>query len=108
MIISFGLLKIQALYTTLQHNLIKEKLTEYIEQTFNTEGSLLACNEKRLFFTSEQPTRYNLWSCHKICDALHCHLDTILIRFGSKLYRQIVVIPMGTKCSPLDLYDLLL
>ena len=40
MIISFGLLKIQALYTTLQHNLIKEKLTEYIEQTFNTEGSL--------------------------------------------------------------------
>ena len=28
------------LYTTLQHNLIKEKLTEFIEQTFNIEGSL--------------------------------------------------------------------
>ena len=28
------------LYTTLPHNLIKEKLTELIEQTFNREGSL--------------------------------------------------------------------
>ena len=28
------------LYTTLLYNLIKEKLTELIEQTFNREGSL--------------------------------------------------------------------
>ena len=39
------------LYTTLPHNLIKEKLTELIEQTFNREGSLyLACNDKNIFF----------------------------------------------------------
>ena len=31
-----------------------------------------------------------------MCDALHYLLDTIFIRFGSKLYRQIVGIPMGT------------
>ena len=38
------------LYTTLPHNLIKEKLTELIEQTFNREGSLyLACNDKSAF-----------------------------------------------------------
>ena len=44
------------LYTTLPHNLIKEKLAELIEQTFNREGSLyLACNDKNAFFTSEQP-----------------------------------------------------
>ena len=36
------------LYTTLPHNLIKEKNTELFEQTFNREGShYLACNEKR-------------------------------------------------------------
>ena len=47
-------------YTTLPHNLIKEKLTELIEQTYNREGSLyLACNDKNAFFTSEQPKRYN-------------------------------------------------
>ena len=90
------------LYTTLPHNLIKEKLTELIEQTFNREGSLyLACNDKNAFFTSEQPKQYKLWSCQKMCDALHYLLDNIFIRFGSKLYRQIVSIPMGTNCAPL-------
>ena len=53
------------------------------------------------FFTSEQPKRYKLWSCQKMCDALHYLLDNIFIRFGSKLYRQIVGIPMGTNCAPL-------
>ena len=39
------------LYTTLPHNLIKEKLTELIKQAFNREGSLdLACNDKNAFF----------------------------------------------------------
>ena len=48
------------LYTTLPHNLIQDKLTELIEQTFNREGSLyLACNVKNAFFTSEQPKRIN-------------------------------------------------
>ena len=43
------------LYTTLPHNLIKEKLTGLIEQTFNREGTLyMACNDKNAFFTSEQ------------------------------------------------------
>ena len=93
---------ISTLYTTLPHNLIKEKLTELIEQTFNREGSLyLACNNKNAFFTSEQPKRYKLWSCQKMCDALHYLLDNIFIRFGSKLYRQNVGIPMGTNCAPL-------
>ena len=36
-----------------------------------------------------------------MCDALHYLLDDIFIRFGSKLYRQIVGIPMGTNCAPL-------
>ena len=69
---------------------------------FYREGSLyLACNDKNAFFTSEQPKRYKLWSCQKMCDALHYLLDNIFIRFGSKLYRQIAGIPMGTNCAPL-------
>ena len=36
-----------------------------------------------------------------MCDALHYLLDNIFIRFGSKLYRQFVGIPMGTNCAPL-------
>ena len=60
------------IYTTLPYNLIKEKLTKLIEQTFNRERSLYwACNDKNAFFTSEQPNRYNLWSCQKMSDGLH-------------------------------------
>ena len=40
-------------------------------------------------------------------DALHYLFDNIFIRFGSKLYRQIVGIPKGTNCAPL-LADLFL
>ena len=56
---------------------------------------------KMPFFTSEQPKRYKSLSCQKMCDALHHLLHNIFIRFGSKLYRQIVGIPMGTNCAPL-------
>ena len=42
-----------------------------------------------------------MWSCQKMCDALHYLLDNLFIRFGPKLYRQIVGIPMGTNCAPL-------
>ena len=38
------------LYTTLPHNLTKEKRPEFIEHMFNSEGSFyLARNEKRAF-----------------------------------------------------------
>ena len=36
-----------------------------------------------------------------MCDALHYLLDNIFIRFGSKLYRQIVGVPTGINCAPL-------
>ena len=42
------------LYTTLPHNLIKDKLIDLIERTFQREGSpYLACNDRNAFFTSE-------------------------------------------------------
>ena len=52
-----------------------------------------------LFFTSAVYSNHNLWSCQKVCDALVYLLDNIFfIRFGTKLYRQIISIPMGTNC----------
>ena len=90
------------LYTTLPHNLIKEKFINLIEWTFKREGSLyIACNERQAFFTSEDTKRYKLWSCQNVCEALIYLLDNIYIRFGTTLYRQIVGIPMGTNCAPL-------
>ena len=100
------------LYTTLPHNLIKEKLVDLVERAskkfYKNEGTLyLACNNKRAFFTSTNDRGYTLWSCQNVCDAVSYYLDNIYIRFGNKLYRKIVGIPMGTNCAPLvaDLFS---
>ena len=95
------------LYTTLPHNLIKEKLLDLIERAckkFNkNEGSfyLAACNDKIAFCTSTDHRGYKLWSCQNVCDALSYLLENTYIRFGNKINRQIVGNPMGTNCAPL-------
>ena len=45
--------------------------------------------------------------CQKLCETLTVLLETIYIRFGTKLYRQFVGIPVSTNCAPL-LADLFL
>ena len=90
------------LYTTLPHNLIKEKLINLIEWTFKRECSpYIACNERQAFFTSGDTKRFKLWSCQNVCETLIHLLNNIYIRFYTKLYRQIVGIPMDTDCDPL-------
>ena len=63
-----------------------------------------------LFFTSDVYKNDKLWSCQKVCEALVYRLDNILIRFGTKLYRQIIGISMVTYFAPLvgDLFLFLL
>ena len=53
------------------------------------------------FLLQKKPKKYHAWSCQNVCDALNFLLDNNFIRFGTKLYRQVVEIPMGTNCAPL-------
>ena len=92
------------LYTALPHNLIREKLLDLIERAFyKKEGELyLACSDKKAFFTSRgRCGGYQLWSCQNVCGALSFLLDSVCVGFGTRLYRKIVGIPMGTNCAPL-------
>ena len=66
-----------------------------------SEGSLKRLNERKAFFTSSDQSRYTLWSCQNVCDALSYLLDNIYIGFGTKLYRKNVGIPMGTNWASL-------
>ena len=49
----------------------------------------------------QETKKYHAWSCQTACDALTVLLDNIFLRFGTKLYRQVVGITMGTNCAPL-------
>ena len=53
------------------------------------------------FLLQKTLKNYHAWSCQSVCDALTFLLDNIFIRFGTKLYRQVVGSPMGTNCAPL-------
>ena len=87
------------LYTTLPQNLIKGKLLDLIE--WNFKRALKTMVHFIWHVMTENLFSLPLWSCQNVCDALSYLLDNIYIRFGTKLYRQIVGIPMGTNCAPL-------
>lgn len=90
------------LYTTLPHNLIKEKLIPLIEKTFAREQSkYLACNKYRAFFTDIPDRNYTVFTCDDFCKSLIFLIDNIFIRFDKTVYRQTIGIPMGTNCAPL-------
>ena len=90
------------LYTTLPHNLIKDKLIDLIEVPSREKGLLtLHVVTEMHFLLQKNLKKYHAWSCQNVCDALTFLLDNIFIRFGTKLYRQVVGIPMGTNCAPL-------
>ena len=94
------------LYTTLPHHIIKYKPIDLIElnERFLESTHFIWLVTKDVLFSllkSDVNKSYKLWSCKNICEALVYHLDDIFIRFGNKLYRQIVGIPMETNCAPL-------
>ena len=61
-----------------------------IQKSIKNYGSLyLACNDRKVFFTSSDQSLYTLWSCQNVCDALSYPLGGIF--WG----------PMGTNCAPL-------
>ena len=50
---------------------------------------------------TEKTKKYHAWSFQSVCDALTVLMDNNFIRFGTKLYRQVLGILMGTYCAPL-------
>ena len=90
------------LYTTLPHNLLKINLLILLKVPSREKAllTLLVVTEMHSLL-QKKTKKYHAWSCQNVCDALTFLLDNIFIRFGTKLYRQVVGIPMGTNCAPL-------
>ena len=82
------------LYTTSPHHLINDKLIGLINRTFFRENTqYLACKEECAFFSFLMYAINTLYGLLKnICDALVCLLDNIFISFGTKLYRQTILV----------------
>ena len=81
-----------ALYATLPYNLIKDKLIDLIERTFNREGIEM----QRIFLLRKNLKKYQ----HGLVEMYVMRLP-FCSGLRTKLYRQEVGIPMGTNCAPL-------
>ena len=67
---------------------------DLLERIFQREGLYITCNDRQDFPSSDAVN--NFWSCQRVCEAHTFLFDIIYIRVGSKLYRQIEGIPIGT------------
>ena len=78
-----------------------KKLIDLIERP-SREKALLTLHvmtEMHFFLLQKNLKKYHAWSCQNVYDALTFLLDNIFIRFGNKLYRQVVGFPMVTNCA---------
>ena len=90
------------LYTSLPHNLIKQKLSSLVSKIFKNRGhNFLACSESKAFFTDAPTKKYTLFTCDECIESLNFLIDNIFVRCGNHIYKQIIGIPMGTNCAPL-------
>ena len=84
-------------YTTLPHDLIKNQLVDLKIRLSGKKFFIWPAMKNELFSLPKNIKK----TCQTVTEALIYLLDNIYIRFGSKLYRQNVGIPMGTNCAPL-------
>ena len=93
------------LSTPLPHHLIKDKLIDLINRMFIRENTqYLACNEECAFcfFSLLMYTIITIYGrVKKSVMPLFIFWVIYFIRFGTKLYRQTIGIPMGTNYDPL-------
>ena len=90
------------LYTSLPHDLIKEKVLSLVKWCFNRESKTYLCtSDKAGFFSNKTYDSYKCWTCSEFSEAFTFLMEHIYVQFGDMVYQQIVGIPMGTNCAPL-------
>ena len=84
------------------------RIHELLEKTYAVRRkSFIATDNFRTFWTDEKKCNRYHFSCRDLCRAIDFLIDNIFVRFGGKVFRQVIGIPMGTNSAPL-LADLFL
>ena len=96
------------LYISILHEKLKHHIHELLDKTYAVRRKgFIATDNFRTFWTDEKKcTRYH-FSRRDLCHAIDFLIDNIFVRFGGKVFRQVIGIPMGTNSAPL-LADLFL
>ena len=92
-------------FNTLYQNTTRKVKTE--KTCAVRRKSFFATDNFRTFWTDEKKCNRYHFSCRDLCHAINFLIDNIFVRFGCKVFRQVIGIPMGTNSAPL-LADLFL
>ena len=96
------------LYNSIPHEKLKHGIHELMEKTYAVRRkSFIATDNFRTYWTDEKKCNRYHFSCGDLCRAIDFLIDNIFVRFGGKVFRQVIGIPMGTNSAPL-LEDLFL
>ena len=93
-------------YTTIQHKQLKIKLHDLINNVFVTKAGkrryrYITANYHTSYLTNTDNNKGQLYTEIIICSMLDILIDNIYVRFGDRIFRQTVGIPMGINCAPL-------
>ena len=110
---SFQTHDFSTLYTSIPHNLLKSRITALIHNSFkrrngsNRYPHIKITSGKGYFTDTINPGGDDLYTADQICRMVEFLIDSIFVKFGGCLFRQVIGIPMGMNCASL-LADLFL
>ena len=96
------------LYTALPHPEIKRNFSKIFQKVYNREGKqFINVNLRQASFSSEGKNNCCSFRVTDMMEILEFVLDNIFVRYGRKIYKQVVGIPIGLD-SGQDIANLLL
>ena len=97
------------LYTSIPHDKLKIRIYELLERVFTTVNRrYIKVRNNNAFWTDDiNNDKGYYFTCRNLSSAIEYLINNIFVCFGTKVYRQVIGIPMGTNCAPL-LADLFL
>ena len=108
MFLTYFIFDLYIINSTIPHKQLKDALKVLIMNVMSRHAfSLMNCNASRAYLSSEANTKYLTLDAKELCTLVNYLIDNIYVKFGTRLFRQTVGIPMGTDCAPL-LADLFL
>jgi hypothetical protein len=94
-----------ALYTTIPHSKLKDKLRELVQLCFikmngQRRYKSLVLGRDRSYFVKHHSDYTNKFSETDIFNMLEFLIDNIFVIFGGRVFQQTIGIHMGTNCAP--------
>ena len=86
----------KTLYTSIPHNLLKDKMKSFIERIFKRKGKKCIVPKKKGGYLTNKKSGF---SVKQLVECINFVIDNNYVIFNGKIYRQVIGIPMGTNCA---------